>query len=82
MPSSPIGVLARHSEHAATSHPWTDLPALAEVLDTLPDPRNRRYRLGPLLALTLLAVLGGVTSIAAITRSISGYDPASCPAPG
>ncbi|MGS2646852.1 ISAs1 family transposase [Streptosporangium sp. LJ11] len=78
MPSSPIDVLARHFEHAAVSDPWTDLPALAEVLDTLPDPRSRRgrrYRLGPLLALTLLAVLGGATSIAAITRSISGYDP-------
>lgn len=78
MPSSPIGVLTRHSEHAAASDPWTDLPTLAEVLNTLPDPRSRRgrrYRLGPLLALSLLAVLGGATSIAAINRSISGYDP-------
>ncbi|MBG0825882.1 ISAs1 family transposase [Planomonospora sp. ID91781] len=44
----------------------------------MPDPRSRRgrrYRLGPLLALMLLAVLGGATSIAAINRSISGYDP-------
>ncbi|MBB5966437.1 ISAs1 family transposase [Planomonospora venezuelensis] len=79
MPSSPIDMLTRHSEHVALSDPWTDLPVLAEVLDTVPDPRSRhgrRYRLGPLLALTLLAVLGGATSIAAINRSISGYDPA------
>lgn len=79
MPSSPIHALARHCEHVAACDPWTDLPALAEVLDTLPDPRSRRgrrYRLGPLLALMLLAVLGGATYIAAINRSISGYDPA------
>ncbi|WP_218061679.1 ISAs1 family transposase [Planobispora rosea] len=79
MPSSLIDVLTRHSAHAATPDPWTDLPALAEVLDAVPDPRNRRgrrYRLGPLLALSLLAVLGGATSIAAINRPIHGYDPA------
>ncbi|GAT68828.1 transposase [Planomonospora sphaerica] len=78
MPSSPIDALARHSEHVAVSDPWTDLPAPAEVLNTVPDPRSRRgrrYWLGPLLALTLLAVLGGATSIATINRSISGYDP-------
>ncbi|MEU9832585.1 transposase family protein [Streptosporangium sp. NPDC048047] len=78
MPSSPIEVLARHSEHVAVSDPWADLPILAEVLDVLPDPRSRRgrhYRLGPLLALTLLAGLGGAASIAAINRSIHGYDP-------
>src|SRR5687768_16008981 len=73
VPSSPIGVLARHCEHAAASDPRTDLPVLVEVLDTLPVPcsrRGRRYRLGPLLALMLLAVFGGATSIAAINRSI------------
>ncbi|MBB4940115.1 hypothetical protein FHR32_004420 [Streptosporangium album] len=81
MPSSPIDVLARHLEHVTVAAPLTDLldlPALAEVLDTLPDPRSRRgrrYRLGPLLALALLAVLGGATSLAKITRIIAGYDP-------
>ncbi|MEV1242363.1 ISAs1 family transposase [Nonomuraea sp. NPDC050022] len=81
MPSSPIDVLARHLEHVSLTDPLTDLldlPALAEVLDTVPDPRSRRgrrYRLGPLLALSLLAVLGGATSLAKITRVIAGYDP-------
>lgn len=78
MPSFPINVLSRHLEHVPAFDPSTDLPALAEVLDTLPDPRShrgRRYQLGSLLALTLLAVLGGATSIAAISRSIHGYDP-------
>ncbi|WP_327582126.1 hypothetical protein OHA25_40170 [Nonomuraea sp. NBC_00507] len=41
MPSSPIDVLARHLEHVTVADPLTDpldLPALAEVLDALPDP--------------------------------------------
>ncbi|MGW4426656.1 ISAs1 family transposase [Streptosporangium sp. NPDC004631] len=81
MPSSPIDVLTRHREHTVSTALISDsdeLPVLAEVLDTLPDPRSRRgrrYRLGPLLALMLLAVLGGATSIAAVSRSIHGYDP-------
>ncbi|MFI7033582.1 ISAs1 family transposase [Microbispora rosea] len=78
MPSSPIDVLSRHLEHVTISDPLSDLPALAEVLDAVPDPRSRRgrrYRLGPLLALALLAVLGGATSLAKITRFIAGYDP-------
>ncbi|MEV4018850.1 transposase family protein [Nonomuraea angiospora] len=81
MPSSPIDVLARRLEHVTVADPLTDLlhlPALAEVLDAVPDPRSRRgrrYRLGPLLALSLLAVLGGATSLVKITRFIAGYDP-------
>ncbi|MEU6720698.1 transposase family protein [Nonomuraea sp. NPDC046802] len=81
MPSSPIDVLARHLEHVTAADPLTDLPdlpALAAVLDTVPDPRSRRgrrYRLGSLLALSLLAVLGGATSLVKITRFINGYDP-------
>ncbi|GIH66627.1 ISAs1 family transposase [Microbispora siamensis] len=78
VPSSPIDVLFRHLEHVTVSDPLSDLPALAEVLDAVPDPRSRRgrrYRLGPLLALALLAVLGGATSLAKITRFIAGYDP-------
>lgn len=56
-----------------------DLPVLSEVLDALPDPRHRRgrrYRLGPLLALCLLAVLGGAASLTQIRRFIAGCDPA------
>ncbi|MEV4012504.1 hypothetical protein AB0J35_18550 [Nonomuraea angiospora] len=74
MRSSPIDVLARHLEHVSLADPLTDLldlPALAEVLDTVPDPRSRRgrrYRLGPLLALSLLAVLGGVHPLEAWRR--------------
>jgi hypothetical protein len=81
VPSSPVDVLARHLEHVTTADPPSDLldlPTLAEVLDALPDPRSRRgrrCRLGPLLALSLLAVLGGATSLAKITRFIAGYDP-------
>ncbi|MFB9534578.1 transposase family protein [Nonomuraea roseola] len=81
MPSSPIDVLARHLEHVTVADLLTDpldLPTLAEVLDAVPDPRSRRgrrYRLGPLLALSLLAVLGGATSLTKITRLIAGYDP-------
>ncbi|WP_319709484.1 ISAs1 family transposase [Nonomuraea angiospora] len=51
---------------------------MAEVLNAVPDPRSRqgrRYRLGPLLALSLLAVLSGATSLVTITRFINGYDP-------
>ncbi|WP_460716905.1 transposase family protein, partial [Microbispora hainanensis] len=78
MPSSPIDVLSRHLERVTICDPLSDLPTLAEVLDAIPDPRSRRgrrYRLGPLLALALLAVLGGATSLAKITRFIAGYDP-------
>ncbi|MGY4745171.1 BCCT family transporter [Streptomyces sp. ATMOS53] len=47
------------------------LISLREILDRLPDPRRvrgRRYRLGSLLALCLLAVLGGATTLAGIAR--------------
>ncbi|MFG1614118.1 ISAs1 family transposase [Nonomuraea wenchangensis] len=81
VPSSPINVLVRHLEHVTVTDPLTDLPdlpTLADVLDTVPDPRSRRgrrYQLGPLLALSLLTVLSGATSLARITRFIAGYDP-------
>ncbi|MDF5759386.1 ISAs1 family transposase [Spongiactinospora sp. TRM90649] len=78
MPSSPIDVLSRYLERVSLTDPAFDLPTLAEVLDAVPDPRHRRgrrYRLGPLLALSLLAVLSGATSPAKITRFIAGYDP-------
>ncbi|MGW1551985.1 ISAs1 family transposase [Streptomyces sp. NPDC002346] len=44
---------------------------LADVLDVLPDPRNRqgrRYRLGALLALCTIAVLAGATTLVAVAR--------------
>lgn len=81
VPSSPIDVLSRHLEHLTVADlpaEPVDLSTLAELLDTIPDPRSRRgrrYRLGPLLALSLLAVLGGATSLAKIARAIAGYDP-------
>ncbi|WP_171074472.1 transposase family protein [Nonomuraea basaltis] len=74
-------MLARHLEPVSVANlpsDLPDLPALAEVLNAVPDPRSRRgrrYRIGPLLALSLLAVIGGATSMAKITRFIAGYDP-------
>ncbi|MFF3468119.1 transposase family protein [Streptomyces sp. NPDC002619] len=74
MPSSLISVLARHGEDATVpclpvnSY---ELATLAEVFDRLPDPRRirgRRYRLGSLLGLCLVAVLGGAKSLAQIAR--------------
>ncbi|WP_370424111.1 transposase family protein (plasmid) [Streptomyces sp. QH1-20] len=57
--------------------PW-ELARRADVLDTLPDPRRRqgrRYRLGVLLSLCTLAVLGGAPSLIAIARSTAGLRP-------
>jgi hypothetical protein len=78
VPSSPVDVLEGHREDVyLPCHP-AEMLALAAVLDTVPDPRNprgRHYRLGPLLTLSLLAVLSGATSLAKITRFIIGCDP-------
>jgi DDE_Tnp_1-associated len=74
MSSSLIDVLQRHREDVDLPHlpaEQSELAALAKVLDRLPDPRRvqgRRYRLGSLLALCLLAVLGGATTLAGIAR--------------
>ncbi|MDH6139177.1 hypothetical protein P3T35_001177 [Kitasatospora sp. GP30] len=74
MSSSLIGVLQRHREDVDLSRPPAELPdltSLSTVLDRLPDPRRvrgRRYQLGSLLALCLLAVLGGATTLAGIAR--------------
>jgi hypothetical protein len=74
VPSSLIDVLQRHREDADPLHlpaELSELTALSQVLDRLPDPRRvrgRRYRLGSLLALCLLAVLGGATTLAGIAR--------------
>ncbi|MEH0542417.1 transposase family protein [Streptomyces sp. NBC_00704] len=74
MPSSLIDVLQRHREDADLLHlsaELSELAALSEGLDRLPDSRRvrgRRYWLGSLLALCLLAVLGGATTLAGIAR--------------
>ncbi|MEN8649931.1 transposase family protein [Streptomyces sp. 21So2-11] len=74
MPSSLIGVLHRHRKDAGLPCPLPDGPelsSLADVLDRLPDPRRvrgRRYQLGALLGLCLLAVLGGATTLAGTAR--------------
>lgn len=67
VPSSPIRILVRHFEGLVLPCPPADLPelsTLAENLDQVPDPRRvrgRRYRLGVLLALCVVAVLSGAT---------------------
>ncbi|MFE0730875.1 ISAs1 family transposase [Streptomyces antibioticus] len=74
MSSSLIDVLQRHRRDVDLLHlpaGPSELTSLADVLDRLPDPRRvrgRRYRLGSLLALCLLAVLGGATTLAGIAR--------------
>ena len=74
MPSSLINVLARHCEDVTVPCPSIEpreLAALAEVLAAVPDPRRacgRRYRIGTLLALCRVAVLGGARSLAQIAR--------------
>lgn len=74
MPSSPINVLARYCEDADAPCPPVvpaDLASPAQVLAAVPDPRRvrgRRYRLGALLGLCLVAVLGGARSLAQIAR--------------
>jgi predicted transposase YbfD/YdcC len=79
--SSPIDVLVRQCEGVVLPCPPAELPGLrtlAEVLARVPDPRRvqgRRYRLGPLLALCLVAVLGGATSLARIARFAADSSP-------
>ena len=80
MPSSLIGVLQRHCEDIDSACPDPEprqFTSLAEVLGRIPDPRRvrgRRYRLGSLLALCMVAVLGGATSLAAIARFAADTD--------
>lgn len=81
MPSSPIDALLRHREGVHLSCPAADLPdlpALVQVMDRIPDPRRRRgrrYRLGPLLALCLITVLSGATTLAKIGRIAAELPP-------
>ncbi|MFF4756912.1 ISAs1 family transposase [Streptomyces sp. NPDC002514] len=78
MPSSLIGVLQRHCEDIDSTCPDpAQLTCLADVLSRIPDPRRargRRYCLGSLLALCLVAVLGGAQSLAAIARFAADTD--------
>ncbi|WP_210594344.1 transposase family protein [Streptomyces sp. GESEQ-35] len=81
MPPSPIGSLVRHCEDAILPSPPTEpveLTALLDLLSTIPDPRRVRgcrYRLGSLLALCLVAVLGGACSLAQIARFAADSAP-------
>ncbi|KJK54848.1 ISAs1 family transposase, partial [Saccharothrix sp. ST-888] len=80
MPSSPIDVLVRHREAVTLPCPPDELPGLdtlAQILELVPDPRRRRgcrYRLGPLLALCVVAVLSGASSLARIARFAASCD--------
>jgi predicted transposase YbfD/YdcC len=78
--SSLIGVLRRHCADIDSTRPDPELPqltCLADVPGRIPDPRRvrgRRYRLSSLLALCLVAVLSGATSLAAIARFAADTD--------
>ncbi|WP_185148816.1 transposase family protein [Streptomyces sp. Ag109_O5-1] len=80
MPSSLIGVLQRHCQGIDSACPDPEpqqFTSLAETLSRIPDPRRvrgRRYHLGSLLALCLVAVLGGARSLATIARSAADTD--------
>ncbi|WP_157875042.1 ISAs1 family transposase [Streptomyces resistomycificus] len=78
MPSSLIDVLACHREDVDLPCSPADLRTLAQVLDEVPDPRRvrgRRYRIGSLLALCLVAVLGGAKSVTATARFATDSSP-------
>ena len=81
MSSSPIDVLVRHCEDAdlpCLPEAGPELSTLSQVLSAVPDPRRvrgRRYRLGSLLALSLVAVLGGARSLAQIARFAADSGP-------
>jgi predicted transposase YbfD/YdcC len=78
VPSSLIHVLAR--QDIAPVEVPADLPALptlVEVLARIPDHRRcqgRRYPLGVILVVCIVAVLCGATSLAQIVRYARGWD--------
>jgi hypothetical protein len=81
VPSALIGVLQRQCgdiDHACPDPEPAQLTSLAEALGQLPDSRRvrgcRYRRLGSLLALCLVAVLGGAVSPAAIARFAADTD--------
>ncbi|WP_412516426.1 ISAs1 family transposase [Actinomadura madurae] len=84
MPSSLLDTLVRHCDELRTpdmraeARHVLDLPVLAEVLGRVPDHRDRRgrrYRLGAVLCLCVVAVLGGARSLAQIVRRARSMDP-------
>jgi predicted transposase YbfD/YdcC len=83
VPSSLIDALAHQSQSFAPAEAPADLPALptlVEVLHNIEDPRRRqgrRYPLGVILALCVVAVLCGATSLAQILRQAHGWDAAT-----
>lgn len=71
MPSSLIGALARQRAGLDPSYPTSHLPSLLESLGQVPDPRDPRglrHPLASILAIALVAVLGGARSWAAIAQ--------------
>ncbi|WP_078869607.1 ISAs1 family transposase [Streptomyces sp. NRRL B-1347] len=80
MPVSTLEVLSCHRARIADVPDVEprELAGLAEALDVLPGPRRRqgrRYRLGVLLSICTLAVLGGASSLIAIARFTAGLRP-------
>lgn len=80
MPVSTIEVLSCHHARNAdvSAAEPQELVSLAGLLEALPDPRRRqgrRYRLGALLALCAVAVLGGATTLVAIARFVAAAPP-------
>ena len=83
VPSFLIDDLVRQLEGTVLPCPpdqMPSLPMLAQALEAVPDQRRRhgrRYRLGFLLALAVVAVLGGVKSLAAIAQWARDADEAT-----
>ncbi|MFE3526783.1 transposase family protein [Streptomyces sp. NPDC059161] len=80
MPSSTIITTARHRDLAAVEPAGAPerLASLIEVLHRVPDLRRlqgRRYRLGTLLALYVLAVMAGARSLVAVCRFTAHLAP-------
>ncbi|MFF0163749.1 transposase family protein [Streptomyces sp. NPDC005263] len=77
-PLTLMGVLQSHCKDTDSTCPYSEpsqLTSLAEGLGRIPPPvRGRHYLLGSLLALCLVAVLGGATSLAAIARFAADTD--------
>lgn len=88
VPSSLIDDLVRQLEGAVLPcrpDQMPSLPTLAQALEAVPDQRRRhgrRYRLGFLLALAAVAVLGGAKSLAAIAQWARDADEATLAALG
>ena len=88
VPSSLIDCLVRQCEEIVLPCPpgeMPHLPTLARALEAVPDQRRRhgrRYRLAFLLALAVVAVLGGAKSLTAIVQWARDADEATLAALG